>query len=69
MSVEAFEAELNKLFDSGACSVVEGYAPFCKHLFVPNFAGFSRARSFRARLANLGGVPALIPIFFAPLQA
>ncbi|OQR88253.1 hypothetical protein THRCLA_10388 [Thraustotheca clavata] len=33
----AFEAKINDLFDSGACSLVDGYAPFCKHLFVPNF--------------------------------
>ena len=28
MTVEAFEAELNTIFDSGAAPLVDGYAPF-----------------------------------------
>jgi len=39
MSVESFEDEVNKIFDSGSAPLVDGYAPFCKHIFVPNFAG------------------------------
>mmetsp|Transcript_34163 Transcript_34163/g.45165 ORF Transcript_34163/g.45165 Transcript_34163/m.45165 type:complete len:256 (+) Transcript_34163:49-816(+) len=35
---EEFEAKINQLFDEGS-PLVDGYAPFCKHLFVPNFAG------------------------------
>ena len=35
----AFEAKINELYDSGDYPLVDGYAPFCKHLFVPNFAG------------------------------
>ena len=26
-------------FHAAGCKLVDGYAPFCKHLFVPNFAG------------------------------
>ncbi|ETV94608.1 hypothetical protein H310_11869 [Aphanomyces invadans] len=33
----AFEAKINEFFEAGECSLVDGYAPFCKHLFVPNF--------------------------------
>lgn len=32
----AFEAKMNELHDGGQ-QLVDGYAPFCKHLFVPNF--------------------------------
>lgn len=34
-----FEEKVNEAFESGAVKLVDGYAPFCKHLFVPNFAG------------------------------
>ena len=34
-----FEKRVNEYFESGASPLVDGYAPFCKHLFVPNFAG------------------------------
>ena len=34
-----FEKKVNEYFESGEVPLVEGYAPFCKHLFVPNFAG------------------------------
>ncbi|RHY16136.1 hypothetical protein DYB36_008515 [Aphanomyces astaci] len=35
----AFEAKINQLFDDNEVTLVDGYAPFCKHLFVPNFVG------------------------------
>jgi len=34
---EAFAAKVNEAFESGAHPLVDGYAPFCKHVFVPNF--------------------------------
>lgn len=34
-----FTKRVNELYDAGAVQLVDGYAPFCKHLFVPNFAG------------------------------
>ncbi|CAM9619522.1 unnamed protein product [Heterosigma akashiwo] len=34
-----FEVKINDLFSAGQAPLVDGYAPFCKHLFVPNFAG------------------------------
>lgn len=37
-SIEAFEAKINEYYESGSYPLVDGYAPFCKHLFVPNFA-------------------------------
>lgn len=37
LTVDEFEARLNEL--STSIELAEGYAPFCKHLFVPNFAG------------------------------
>ncbi|KAF0717528.1 Aste57867_2236 [Aphanomyces stellatus] len=33
----AFEARINQFYHDGHCCLVDGYAPFCKHLFVPNF--------------------------------
>jgi 5,10-methylenetetrahydrofolate reductase len=36
--VDAFEQKVNDLFASGNYPLVDGYAPFCKHLFIPNFA-------------------------------
>ena len=39
-SEEDFEKRVNELWESGAAgSLVDGYAPFCKHLFIENFAG------------------------------
>jgi hypothetical protein len=38
-AMQAFEAKINELYASGDYPLVDGYAPFCKHLFVPNFAG------------------------------
>ncbi len=40
--VDEFEARINTLFDEGTAPLVDGYAPFCKHIFVPNFAGVLR---------------------------
>ena len=37
----AFEKKINEFYDSGDYPLVDGYAPFCKHLFVPNFVGDS----------------------------
>ena len=31
-----FEAKINAMHASGKYPLVDGYAPFCKHLFVPN---------------------------------
>ena len=28
---------VNELYDNGKCELVDGYAPFCKHLFIENF--------------------------------
>ena len=42
VSVEAFEAKVNELFEAGGHVLVDGYAPFCKHIFVPNFCGVTR---------------------------
>ena len=33
-----FEKKVNEYFESGELPLVDGYAPFCKHLFVHNFA-------------------------------
>lgn len=37
-AVLKFLAKIQKLHDDGA-PLVNGYAPFCKHIFVPNFTG------------------------------
>mmetsp|Transcript_10447 Transcript_10447/g.20870 ORF Transcript_10447/g.20870 Transcript_10447/m.20870 type:complete len:209 (-) Transcript_10447:167-793(-) len=42
ISVEEFEMQVNLLFENGSAPLVDGYAPFCKHVFVPNFAGVRR---------------------------
>ena len=34
---ESFALKVNTLFESGKYPLVDGYAPFCKHLFIPNF--------------------------------
>lgn len=36
--VSDFEKKINKLYDLGNTTLKDGYAPFCKHLFVENFA-------------------------------
>ena len=33
----SFVAKVNSMFVSGECPLVDGYAPFCKHVFIPNF--------------------------------
>lgn len=38
ISAQQFIDKVNELFDSGEYKLVDGYAPFCKHIFVPNFA-------------------------------
>ena len=42
MPVEEFEEKVNELYRTGKYGLVDGYAPFCKHIFVPNFAGVVR---------------------------
>ena len=37
--IAQFEERVNEYYASGNYPLIEGYAPFCKHLFVPNFAG------------------------------
>ena len=37
MAKEDFTAKSNELFMQDTGALKEGYAPFCKHLFVPNF--------------------------------
>jgi hypothetical protein len=37
MSEEALEEKVNELFQKDPGALKDGYAPFCKHLFVPNF--------------------------------
>ncbi|KNC86041.1 hypothetical protein SARC_01800 [Sphaeroforma arctica JP610] len=34
-----FEAKVNEFYTSGEATLKDGYAPFCKHLFIPNFCG------------------------------
>lgn len=36
---EKFEDKVNEMFRAAGGKLVDGYAPFCKHVFVPNFAG------------------------------
>lgn len=37
MDPAEFAKKVNQYFEKGA-ELKDGYAPFCKHLFVPNFA-------------------------------
>ena len=37
MTEEQLEARVNEIFDKDPTALKDGYAPFCKHLFVPNF--------------------------------
>ena len=32
---EDFEVAVNQAFEKGEAPLVDGYAPFCKHLFIP----------------------------------
>lgn len=34
-----FVSKVHELFKESGCKLVDGYAPFCKHVFVPNFVG------------------------------
>src|SRR5688572_19677487 len=34
-----FAKRVNELYESGNYKLRDGYAPFCKHLFVPNWTG------------------------------
>ncbi|CAN0351212.1 unnamed protein product [Ascophyllum nodosum] len=36
---QEFEDKVNEIFRTSGRKLVDGYAPFCKHVFVPNFAG------------------------------
>jgi len=38
-NLQDFERQINELYEEGGKVLIDGYAPFCKHLFVPNFAG------------------------------
>lgn len=37
--VSLFEDFVNSEFHAKSLALVDGYAPFCKHIFMPNFAG------------------------------
>ena len=37
ISTEEFARKVCEIYANGKASLVDGYAPFCKHLFVPNF--------------------------------
>ena len=43
MGGDEFASRVNAAFESGAAPLVDGYAPFCKHVFVENFAGATGA--------------------------
>ena len=45
----SFVARIQAALDGGECSLVDGYAPFCKHVFVENFVG---ARVGNARITK-----------------
>jgi hypothetical protein len=36
-SPEEFETRVNEAFENGSAPLIDGYAPFCKHVFIPNF--------------------------------
>ena len=38
-SKEEFVNRVHEAHSSGSAPLVDGYAPFCKHVFVPNFVG------------------------------
>ena len=48
---EAFEAKVNELHAAGA-PLVDGYAPFCKHVFMPNFVPTARTPYLEITEAN-----------------
>ena len=39
MAKDEFARRVDDAFASGAAPLVDGYAPFCKHLFLENFCG------------------------------
>eukprot|EP01080_Neovahlkampfia_damariscottae_P008997 gene8997-1096_t len=39
ISKEDFINKINELFETNNYKLKDGYAPFCKHVFVPNFCG------------------------------
>ncbi|RHZ30656.1 hypothetical protein DYB26_006000 [Aphanomyces astaci] len=39
VSSETARSTINRMYDNNECHLVDGYAPFCKHLFIPNFVG------------------------------
>ncbi|KAL0486450.1 N-acetyl-gamma-glutamyl-phosphate reductase [Acrasis kona] len=40
---EGFAKKVNELYNTGKYKLHDGYAPFCKHLFLPNWTGCSSA--------------------------
>jgi hypothetical protein len=36
--IQLFEDMVNEAFNTGNYPLIDGYAPFCKHIFIPNFA-------------------------------
>jgi hypothetical protein len=48
---QVFEDKVNEAYENGTSRLVDGYAPFCKHLFIPNFAsvkcGYTEIESVR----------------------
>ena len=55
VAVPKFEAKVNELFEAagGDACLVDGYAPFCKHIFVENFAGCTGSVAAAARTSGL----------------
>ena len=49
---QAFADKINEYYDSGAYPLIDGYAPFCKHLFVPNFIGPTKCDYIRISEEN-----------------
>lgn len=41
---DAFVSAVNDALSSGRVSLVDGYAPFCKHVFLPNEEGWSKCQ-------------------------
>eukprot|EP00270_Netrium_digitus_P000061 TRINITY_DN10082_c0_g1_i1.p1 TRINITY_DN10082_c0_g1~~TRINITY_DN10082_c0_g1_i1.p1 ORF type:complete len:301 (+),score=39.36 TRINITY_DN10082_c0_g1_i1:46-948(+) len=39
VSTQGFLSEVERLYASGNYPLIDGYAPFCKHIFMPNFVG------------------------------
>jgi hypothetical protein len=59
--------QVHEMYASGSYPLVDGYAPFCKHVFVPNFVGAQVGRRqaqlapCRQRAALRAAVPASPP--------